>query len=211
MNKMTDEEILMNYLSTKDEELFNILYKRMHKRLYALALRILRSPDDAEDVAQSVFLKLCDYKPESEIESAESFLYSMIRNQANDVYRSNHTGVRKDMVSIHDLDPETPEFAYLPAYLESPVDNVSLKEELNRVKLAMNDLPTEQKEAIEAYYAGQSIPQIAQSLGLPYPTVWNRIRRGMATLREKFDSKNKSMIIQQYGTCWAPVEYANAI
>jgi DNA-directed RNA polymerase specialized sigma24 family protein len=60
---LPDEELLMNYLSTKDEELFNILYKRMHKRLYALAMRILKSPGDAEDVTQDVFLKLCDYGP----------------------------------------------------------------------------------------------------------------------------------------------------
>ena len=78
---MTDEELLTEYLKTKDRELFTILHERMRDRLYALALHMIHLPDDAEDIVQTVFCKLCKARSQ-EIRSAEGFLKTMTKRSS---------------------------------------------------------------------------------------------------------------------------------
>ena len=96
---MTDEELLTEYLKTKDRELFTILHERMRDRLYSLALHMIHLPDDAEDIVQTVFCKLCKARSQ-EIRSAEGFLKTMTKRAALDHQRKEHSGVREGMISL---------------------------------------------------------------------------------------------------------------
>ena len=71
--RMSDEALLTEYLKTKDHGLFAALYERMRKRMYAHAVKVVKSPETAEEIVQEVFCKLLEVAPQK-IRSAESFL-----------------------------------------------------------------------------------------------------------------------------------------
>src|SRR5260370_33250832 len=55
---ITDEAKLVGRLRTGDETAFRELIGRYGPRIYRVAYGILRSPDDADDIAQEVFAKV---------------------------------------------------------------------------------------------------------------------------------------------------------
>lgn len=75
-----------------DSQQFSTQYMQYSRKLYALAFRILRRADEAEDVVQEVYLKawqLRDTMPEGP--AAEARLVTMAKNMSIDVLRTRHT------------------------------------------------------------------------------------------------------------------------
>jgi RNA polymerase sigma-70 factor (ECF subfamily) len=69
---------------------------------------------------------------------------------------------------------------------EAPAAETSLaKDELEAVRVALETLPKDQKQAIEmAFFNGLSHHEIAAALNEPLGTIKARIRRGMLKLRD---------------------------
>lgn len=192
---ITDEQVLTTYLETKDHDLLTILHKRMYNRLRSLAMRILRSQDDAEDIVQSVFCKLCELKAEP-IRSAQSFLFRMVKNLALNHRRDSQTGIQRDMVSLTSIElQERVRFVsdkVLDTELEhEPVDQAKsaeqkfeTQEDWENARLVMHCLSPKQQAAITTYYErGLTIAETAEVLGINENTAWTLIRRGIGILR----------------------------
>jgi RNA polymerase sigma-70 factor (ECF subfamily) len=61
---------------------------------------------------------------------------------------------------------------------------VERRDEGQRINLALNSLPSEQRQVIElAYFGGLTHGEIATSLSLPPGTVKGRMRLGLARMR----------------------------
>ena len=192
MSERTSEELLTEYLKTKDSDLLDVLYRRMHRKLCTLAIRILDSSEDGEDIVQDVFCKLCELEPQP-IRSAESFLFRMVQNMAIDLKRHNESGVRHDMISINAFEEDENDdmtyrskrnLASMVLVAPDSREEDHGRELSEEVKTAMNNLPEEQREAVELYYArGLTIPETAEILGIKENTAESRIRRGIKALR----------------------------
>ncbi len=69
--------------------------------------------------------------------------------------------------------------------VETGADTVNKNDEAARVRTFLNNLPSEQREAIElAFFGHLTHQEIAERLGQPLGTVKARIRRGLLKLRE---------------------------
>lgn len=225
---MTDEELLTEYLRTKDPDLLAKLYGRMRRRMYALAKRILRSHDDAEDIVQEVFCKLCELDPEP-IQSAESFLYRIVQNLSLNRRRANSSGIREDMVSLSDMKRKAGKLVLdvmknspvSDDVIEEPIDERlgTVEESLQRqelwkeVETILDALPVEQREAIDAYYCrGMEVNEIAEMLALSPWTIRSRIRRGMDVLKEALRPDGLPMPVHRAAQRPSLTgEYANAV
>jgi len=65
-------------------------------------------------------------------------------------------------------------------------DALDTKDEAEAARLAMSQLPAEQQEVLRlAIDQGLTHSEIAERLDMPLGTVKTRIRRGLATVREK--------------------------
>ena len=205
VRSMTHEELLTEYLKTKDQGLFTLIYERMRHALYSLALRLLESPADAEDVVQDVFCKLLEVEPE-EIRSAESFLFRMVWTRAIDHQRHENGGIRDGLRSLdvamaqyHAPTTDAMSKVYnSPDMLDEPIDHKAksgldrMEDEEDRlarqklweeVETVVGELPEDQQRTIDAYYARDlGLDEIAALFNLPKETVRSRLRRGMATL-----------------------------
>jgi RNA polymerase sigma-70 factor (ECF subfamily) len=90
-----------------DREAFRTLFERYNRRAYALALGMLRQPDDALDVVQDAFIKA--HKHLDRFEGTSSFytwLYRIVMNLAIDHLRKRKRVVELDEESDDGLLPQ---------------------------------------------------------------------------------------------------------
>src|SRR5262249_30473398 len=147
-----------------------VLYDRCAGRVLAIALRVLGSRGDAEEIVQEVFIQVWnragDYDPERG--GALAWVVTMARSRAIDRLRSR--GAQARAAAALDPDPLTP---------PPPSELAEERQLRERVGAALATLPVEQRRAIElAYFEGLSQSEIAGVTGDPLGTVKTRVRLG---------------------------------
>ena len=106
-----DDRALLTRFHAGDREAFETLVVRYQRPIYNAALAILRRPEDASDVTQTVFLKIVergqDYDPQYKL---FSWLYRIAVNESLDLLRrGKRETTLDDDFDIPDLDGQGPE------------------------------------------------------------------------------------------------------
>ncbi len=172
--EVTDTE-LMARLRGSDETALEELYRRFAAQLCGLALHILWSHEDAEEIVQDVFLKLYRrpelYRPE--LASPAAYLNTMARNAAISRLRRRHSQATTSDLDVHD--PHSP----LCATEADPMDLIMAKEMLEH-------LNEEERTLLEsAFFQGLSHSELAERSGVPLGTVKTKLRRALQKLRQQ--------------------------
>ena len=175
--ELTDLE-LVEALKDNHTEALSQLYDRYSGLIYGLALRILKVPEEAEDITQEVFLKLWQkvglYNPNRG--SVSSFLIAMARSRAIDKLRSRGSRFR----FLQRWQASTTHNARGEALL----DSVFLQERAQIIHSALKALSDKERRVLElSYYEGLSYSETAQRLEIPLGTVKSRARTGLRKLR----------------------------
>ena len=137
------------------------LYDLTMRRVFGTVLRVLRSPDHAQEVTQEVYLEVWKQAPRyaEEKGSVEAWMVTVAHRRAVDRVRSASSEVARDeRYAFIDLEPEN----------DQVWDNVAQKHDVERVRVAIATLTPFQREAVQlAYYEGLTQSQIATALNLP--------------------------------------------
>jgi RNA polymerase sigma-70 factor (ECF subfamily) len=162
-----------------DQEALKEIFDRYHKKVYRIAYGVVRQREEALDIVQEVFIKLFrsikNFKGRSHF---YTYLYRMVMNTAIDHARK--TG--KQFISS--LDEEG---SFEPSdEVERGPERILLQKELEeRVKLAMDKLPAEQKAAlIFRDVEGLSYQEMAEAMGCSIGTVMSRLHYGRKRMQE---------------------------
>jgi RNA polymerase sigma-70 factor (ECF subfamily) len=159
-----------------DEDALAEAYARHSTPVFALARRLLRSRDIAEEVTQEVFLRLWN-RPERfdpDRGSLRSFLLADTHGRSIDALRSETARKRREETQGR-LEPTT-----TPSVEGEVWSRVASAE----VRSALDELQDNERRAIElAYFGGYSYREVAELLGEPEGTVKSRIRTGMRRLK----------------------------
>jgi RNA polymerase sigma-70 factor (family 1) len=92
-----DERTLLARLAVHDERAFRLLYEQYRKKVYTFSLRIVQSPELAEDVMQETFIKLWHLGEEAHtITNLEGWLRTLSRNSSLNILRRQAAGARAD-------------------------------------------------------------------------------------------------------------------
>ena len=156
------------------------LYDRYGRLVFSLAIKIVGDSTVAEEITQDVFVQVWNkagsFRPESG--KVISWLSSVARYRAIDVLRRQNVRPEGHHVSLDDgLLEEDKEAAVEPA--------VELSIERQRTRHALQQLPPDQREALQlAYFQGLTQQQIAEVLQEPLGTIKTRIRLAMQKLRQ---------------------------
>ncbi len=171
------DEAVVALAARSDEIALAELYDRYGRVAYGLALRVLRDEALAEDAVQEAFLAIwrgaARFIPERG--KASTWILTLVHRRAVDL-------VRREQRRRTEPLPEGDE----PAAPGGSADDATwLRLERERVQAALQQLPDQQREAIElAYYGGFTQSELAERLGQPLGTIKSRMFAGLAHLRE---------------------------
>ncbi|NUN65022.1 sigma-70 family RNA polymerase sigma factor [Pseudanabaena biceps] len=179
LSEQTDVEILQAWRSGSSQA-FGIFYDRYGELVYRLSLRILGSPQEAEDLTQEIFILLSRNSTyDSKRGAISTFLSVMTRSRAIDRLRKTRSQQQhlqkweQSISSEHDIRNL------------SLMENASLTERSEKVKLALAKLPDKHRQVLEmAYFDGLSQSEIARALDTPLGTIKSWARNGLIRLRE---------------------------
>lgn len=135
------------------------------------------NPGDADDVVQSVMVKLLERRGEIDADSVRAWLFTVTRNAVAEYYRQQRPSI--DLDTFGDVpenegaDPADRTIGSLSDCLEPMLRTLSASdaEVLRRVDLA-----------------GEAQTDLAASLGVPLSTLKSRVQRARTKLRGAFDA-----------------------
>ncbi|SDO55498.1 RNA polymerase sigma factor [Alkalicoccus daliensis] len=178
MEKMEDTEVYGQILK-KDKEALEQLYDKYEKLLFSFALKMVRSPESAEEVVQEVMMKL--WRGSGGIYDEEkgkfsSWILTMTRNTSIDYLRKQNRRQEEEVHQEMELQDT-----------QAPVEEiVEWKQQRERIKEAMTSLKQEQQHVIEMFYfKGYSQKMIADKINIPLGTVKGRIRLALKHLKSE--------------------------
>lgn len=139
-------------------------------RLFAIAFHYCRNRADAEDILQTVLLKL--YRSDKAFESGEHLRSWLIRVTINESKRLLLSPWRRRNVPLGELE-------------EYAAETLPLREE-SELFLAVFSLPQKYRIVVHLYYYEEySVREIAELLAIRETTVQTRLMRARAKLKEK--------------------------
>ncbi|MDN4479763.1 sigma-70 family RNA polymerase sigma factor [Demequina muriae] len=164
---------------------FEGVYAAMATPVYRLALRIVRDPGMAEDIAQEALVEAWRKAPEFQPGrgSAKTWMLTIAHRRAVD-------RVRREQRQRQQMEAEAAvaEREEMPADQDTVVEVDFRRWQSERVRGALDTLTDIQREAIElAYYGGCTQTEVAARLGVPLGTTKTRIRDGMKRLRDALE------------------------
>jgi RNA polymerase sigma-70 factor, ECF subfamily len=161
-----------------DQTAFARLYDATSSRVFGLAVRVVRDPAQAEEVAQEAFLEI--WRTSGRFDPAKGsplgWLLTIVHRKAVDRVRSAEASSRRDE-TYHQRNQPVDHDVTAEAGLASL--------EAQRVRGALSSLTAVQREALElAYFGGYTHTEVATMLELPVGTAKTRIRDGLIRLRD---------------------------
>ncbi len=170
-------------IQRQDENALADLYDATVARVYGLALRITRSRETAEEVAEDVYMQVWRdagrFDPQRGV-GVLGWLLVICRSRALDALR------RTDSAEAHP-DPET-----LVAELageEGPESLLQAAQQHSALHAALNTLNATQRQLLAlAFFRGMTHDEIAAHVSLPLGTVKSHIRRALLALKEQFEA-----------------------
>ncbi|MDA8231375.1 MAG: RNA polymerase sigma factor [Magnetospirillum sp.] len=187
ISALADEELL-DRIRADDAEAYRTLVERHIDRAYALALRILKNPADADDVTQDAFVKAWVHRQNWQSGRAKfgTWLYRVIVNRCIDLQRLPKNEWLDDM-------PEPIDGA------EDSVTSIHKRQVFGRLEDALERLTSQQRVAvILSYYEDLSNGEIAEVMGASVTAVESLLKRGRQSLRD-FLRRNEKDVQQALG------------
>jgi RNA polymerase sigma-70 factor, ECF subfamily len=177
LRRLADEE-LMQIVVSGDADAFEVILERHADAAFSLAYRMCGRRSVAEDVAQESFLAL--WRSAARYDrargSVRTWTLGIVHNRAIDALRrsSVHDRRRASDEGIEEQ-LEAPERTDIQAMSNAASDEI---------RIALDELPNEQRHVIElAYFGGFTHTEIASMLDTPIGTVKGRMRLGLEKLR----------------------------
>jgi RNA polymerase sigma-70 factor (ECF subfamily) len=155
-------------------EAFGAIFDAYAGPIHRFIASRVKSPSDAEDLTQLVFVKALEALPRYEARGIPfgGWLFRLARNAIIDQVRT-----RKDHLSlVAAVTRETDD--------PGPEARAALRDDLARVALALRDLTDDQREVIELrFFAGLSVLEAAEAMDRQEGTIRGLQFRAIAALR----------------------------
>ena len=182
---MSDEQSLAAHLAVDLDGHFEDFVRTYQDRMYAFALRLTGSRQDAEESTQDAFVRayraLAGYPQERRRElHLRAWLYQIVLN----VVRNR---VRRHTLTVVGLD--APMENLLPASAAEQPEAIAIRGEVQHwLSAAIADLPPRYGTAVVLRHVqGLSYAEAAEVLGQPIGTTKSDVHRGLRLLRDALE------------------------
>lgn len=169
-------ELLVEQARCGDAEAFGSLFDLYHLPIYRYVASRVRSPADAEDLTQTVFMKALEALPRYERRGIPfgGWLFRLARNAVIDFVRT-----RRDHAELDEMTNRSGDDDELAALILA-------REDVASVGRALRELTAEQREVIALrFFAGLSSREAADVMGKQEGTIRGLQFRAVAALRRR--------------------------
>jgi len=201
-----DRNLLRQYAEKHSQEAFAALVSRHVNLVYSVALRLVRSPQLAEEVSQSVFTDLARQAPRLAADTIlTAWLYQVARRTAIDVIRHESRRQLREQVAYE-----------LTAMNATAADWTHVEPLLDEAMHALDD--TDRAAVLLRYFENKSLREVGETLGTSDDAAQKRVSRAVERLREFFAKRGVAIgagglvvVISANAVQAAPVGLAAAI
>jgi RNA polymerase sigma-70 factor (family 1) len=178
---------LVEKLRKGDVEAFDLIYEKYSGKLYTFGLKYLRSASEAEELVQSVFLKLWEKHKDLKIElSFKSYLYTIGYNDICKLFRKRN---------------------YLQKFIKETVgensqssfqieERIDYKLYLERIQQIIDKLPERHKTIfMKSRDEYKTTKEIAAELSLSPGTVDNYISETLKFIRNRLHNEDYALLL----------------
>ncbi|MCK5242574.1 sigma-70 family RNA polymerase sigma factor [bacterium] len=178
-NRQAKDKNLIERTLKGDNEAFDMLVTRYRDRVFSLAYHMLLNSEEAEDIAQEVFVRA--YRSLGKFRQESGFFTWLYRIAVNIVYTQAKKNARRRVL----YDEALKEREYLqPQSFDSPEIPAQSGELREMILRAINQLDHRFRQVIVLKeLEGMDVSEVAQILGLPEGTVKSRLFRAREDLR----------------------------
>ncbi len=170
----TDLELLARYTRHRAEDAFAEIVRRHLALVHSAALRQVRSPQLAEEVAQSTFLKLAHHARQLASDTILSaWLYQVTRREAIDVVRREARRQMREQIATE-----------MNAMNATAADWTHIEPLLDEAMHALDE--TDRAAVLLRYFENKSLREVGQALGASENAAQKRLTRAVEQLREFF-------------------------
>jgi RNA polymerase sigma factor (sigma-70 family) len=202
----TDLELLARYTRQHAEEAFAEIVRRHLGLVYSAALRQVRSPQLAEEVAQSVFTDLsrsaARLKPDTIL---TAWLYQVTRRTAIDVVRREASRQLREQIATE-----------MNAMNATAADWTHIEPLLDEAMQALEE--TDRTAVLLRYFENKSLREVGATLGTSENAAQKRLGRAVERLREFFAKRGVTdgasglvVVISAHAVQAAPIALAAKI
>jgi RNA polymerase sigma-70 factor, ECF subfamily len=167
---------LIRRVARRDQTALAELIRRHQHRLYQVAYRLLRDPQEAEDALQEVFLKVYEHAPRFEPRATVSaWLHRITANHCLNLLRR-----RRPQESLDDEDAPL-----VPDAGATPLEALEEQDLSRRLEQLLDALPENQRRALVLKrFAGLSYQEIGEEMGLSPQAVDGLLKRARQFLKK---------------------------
>ncbi len=170
----TDMELLARYARQQAEDAFAEIVRRHLGLVYSAALRQVRSPQLAEEVAQSAFIDLARSAPRLKPGTVlAAWLYQVTRRTAIDVIRREASRQLREQTATE-----------MNAMNATAADWTHIEPLLDEAMHALDD--ADRTAVLLRYFENKSLREVGQALGASENAAQKRLSRAVETLRASF-------------------------
>ncbi|MHC4557989.1 MAG: RNA polymerase sigma factor [Planctomycetota bacterium] len=172
---MLEDRLLLWKFKGGSRDAFRVIYEKYIGDLLTLAANLLDDKVGAEDIVQDVFIKFVESVGTFRLTgSLKGYLATCVANRSRDYIRRNK---RQRTAVLNQAEQTTSD-------VKKPVQLAICSEELQKLSLALTELPYEQREVIVLHLHGDlRFRQISKLQNVSIKTAQSRYRYGLDKLR----------------------------
>jgi RNA polymerase sigma factor (sigma-70 family) len=191
---MQDDRYYIELILRGDNTAFSVIVDRYKSRVYTFTLRMVRVPEDAEEIAHDAFVKafaaLSSFKFQCKF---STWLYRI-------AYNESISFIRKKKLATVSIDGN-------PGHGYEKPDSINILKELgerekeNWVKNAVERLPEDERSIVTLYYYQEcSVKEISEITGSSLSNVKIKLFRARKRLLLYLGNLKETLMANHYGT-----------
>lgn len=176
----TDDLTLVQRVRSGDQRAFKTLVERYQRKVFAVALGMLKDREDARDVSQEAFVKVYKYLDHFKGDSSfYTWLYRITTNICIDVMRrkGNSKTEHVEFDETAQLDTSEANLGALGTRLGTNPQKAMLRQELaEKIQAALGEVPEKHRAILLLReLEGMSYEDLSRTLKIPKGTVMSRL------------------------------------
>lgn len=174
IKRRDESSLLQKFIDTKDISYLLEVYQPYMYLVYGLAYKIIKKPQQSQDIVYSIFKELINKVPKQDIRVFNSWLYTMTREYCLQ-WRANASSQQEEIIALGG------EARTHVTFYET--EDSSFEEEINKLEIEIKNLKNEQRRCLDLFLKEQKcFQEIAEITGWDIQLIKRHIRNAKRSI-----------------------------